>query len=435
MAKEKVFVVGLGYVGLPLALLTQSKGYSVTGIDFDKNKVQLINNQTTPFVDEDVEQQLKSHPVSAQTTYKNIETANIIVVCVPTPVDEAFMPDLGPVKAACTEIGRALQKDQLIIIESTINPGVCDDIIIPLLEKSSGLVSGEDFYVAHCPERINPGDKKWNVSNIPRVVGANDEKSLNRAVDFYKDIINGTIKPMNSLKEAEAVKVVENSFRDINIAFVNELAMSFSVLGIDVVNVIDGAATKPFAFMPHYPGAGVGGHCIPVDPYYLIEYAKTKGFSHKFLSAAREINNGMPSFVVKRLTEVLSEDDHELKSSKIAVLGLSYKPNVGDLRESPALKIVDILSKNGAVVTAYDPYINSDNQNFSHLDNVTIMNAINEALSGVNAIVLATAHSEFQSLDYKLLATAGVKIIIDGRNCLNRQKIESFGITYRGIGR
>ncbi|MDQ5885943.1 MAG: UDP-N-acetyl-D-glucosamine dehydrogenase [Patescibacteria group bacterium] len=434
MAKAKVYVIGLGYVGLPLALLTQSKGYLVTGVDFDSQKVTQINKGISPFVDDEITSQLNNNPVRAQDSYKDIESADIIVVCVPTPVDTEFMPDLGPVRAACKEIGSSLQKDQLIIIESTINPGVCDDEIIPLLEKYSGLRCGRDFSVAHCPERINPGDKTWNVANIPRVVGANDSRSLGRATDFYEAIIDGTIKPMGSLKEAEAVKVVENSFRDINIAFVNELAMSFSMLGIDVVNVIDGAATKPFAFMPHYPGAGVGGHCIPVDPYYLIEYAKTKGFTHKFLAVARDINNSMPDFVVQRLIEA-RDSDSDLEGLHVAVLGLSYKPNVGDLRESPALKIVKILASKGAIVKVHDPYIDSSNQSFSKLENVEIKNSLKEALTDVKAVLVVTAHDEFLNLNFKTIADNGTTIIIDGRNCLNKQKVEAAGIIYKGIGR
>lgn len=435
MGKSKVFVVGLGYVGLPLALLTQSNGYSVTGIDFDTSKVELINSRVAPFVDSEISKQLKHHPVVAQDNYSDIGSADIIVVCVPTPVDEDFMPDLAPVKASCQAIGLALRKGQLVIIESTINPGVCDDIIIPLLEKHSGLVCGRDFFLAHCPERINPGDKTWNVSNIPRVVGANDKKSLRLAVRFYEDIINGAIKPMGTLKEAEAVKVVENSFRDINIAFVNELAMSFSMLGIDVVNVIDGAATKPFAFMPHYPGAGVGGHCIPVDPYYLIEYARSKGFSHKFLSVAREINNGMPNFVVQRLRDELAARKTSVDGLKVAVLGLSYKPGVGDLRESPALKIVHILESSGARVSVYDPYIETTNPALAQFSSIKANETLLGAMKGAEAVIVATAHQQFQDLDFTQFAASGLEIVIDGRNCLSKKKVEASGLVYRGVGR
>ncbi len=427
---KNVVVIGLGYVGLPLALLVHSKGYSVTGIDFDNDKLDLIRKRISPFVDEEISKKLVSYPIEVQNDYQNSDKADILIVCVPTPVDDNFMPDLSPVRSVCEHIGRNLRSGQIVIIESTINPGVCDDIIIPILEKYSGLTCGSDFSLAHCPERINPGDTTWNVSNIPRVVGANDDRSLQSAVAFYESIITGQIKPMGSLKEAEAVKVVENSFRDINIAFVNELAMSFSMLGIDVVNVIDGAATKPFAFMPHYPGAGVGGHCIPVDPYYLIEYAKSKGFSHKFLRVAREINNGMPKFVIKRLHQALKERKLKIDGLPVTVLGLSYKPGVGDLRESPALKILDELVSAGAKVTAYDPFIAKIDKT-----NVHIAKSLSTSIESSSAIIIATAHKDFLNLDYTLLAKNGIKVIIDGRNCLDRQRVECAGIVYKGIGR
>lgn len=436
--KQKVFVVGLGYVGLPLAILASSKDYDVIGVDLDAQKVAKIQSGQSPFIDKEVSRHLKKHPISAQSSYKNIESANIIIVCVPTPVDESFMPDLTIVEQVCTEIGSRLQKGQLIIIESTINPGVCDDVIIPILERTSKMKCGSDFYLAHCPERINPGDKKWNVSNIPRVVGANDTSSLNQSAAFYESIVSGTIKPMATIKEAEAVKVVENSFRDINIAFVNELAMSFSILGIDVVNVIDGAATKPFAFMPHYPGAGVGGHCIPVDPYYLIEYAKSKGFTHRFLSLAREINNGMPQFVLQRLVEALIENNTNTKDLQITVLGLSYKPNVSDLRESPALRIVRMLSNDYSKVFVFDPHVDTslaDSPLFKNIQNVKIQNSLHDALEGSKAVVIATAHREFLHMDFQELAASGIEIIVDGRNCLDKQKVEAAGILYKGIGR
>jgi UDP-N-acetyl-D-glucosamine dehydrogenase len=358
--RRKTTVVGLGYVGLPLALLAKQKGHDVIGIDYNKTKVKMIQAGTSPFIDKEIDALMRQVPLQATTAYTPVEHADTIVVCVPTPIDDACMPDLTPVITACTQIAKHLghQRGQLVVIESTINPGICEEVVLPILEKQSHLRCGKDFYLAHCPERINPGDTTWNVRNIPRVVGGFDEKSLRLAMEFYESVIDAPIKAMQSLKEAEAVKVVENSFRDINIAFVNELAMSFTRLNIDVVNVIQGASTKPFSFMPHFPGVGVGGHCIPVDPYYLIEYARKNGFTHNFLSTARSINSSMPRFTVERLQDALESTGKQLPKAHILVLGLSYKPDVGDLRESPALKVIDILQTEGAHVTAYDPYIN-----------------------------------------------------------------------------
>ena len=434
--RRSVAVVGLGYVGLPLALLAKNKDFEVSGIDYDKGKISLIQNGKSPFIDEEVTSQLKVTKLDVSNNYSSAKNASIIIVCVPTPVDDSYVPDLTPVTSACSEIAKILQKDQLIIIESTINPGVCDEIIIPLLEKESGLTCGVDFSLAHCPERINPGDPNWNVGNISRVVGGFDDKSLKLAVEFYEHLITGDVKAMGSLREAEAVKVVENSFRDINIAFVNELAMSFTKLGIDIVNVIDGAATKPFAFMAHYPGVGVGGHCIPVDPYYLIEYAHKNGFTHKFLKTARDINNGMPKFTIDRLEDGLKEAGIQLKDAKITVLGLSYKPNVGDLRESPSLVLVKLLQDAGADIVTHDPYIDTlKNTKSQHSSSPSINKSIDAAINQADAVIVATAHDEYKKLEVNSFTDQGVKVIIDGRNCLNKNKITKAGLIYRGIGR
>ncbi len=450
MLKQSVAIIGLGYVGLPLAILADKKGFKVVGIDADASKVAAIQQGASPFYDPEVTADLAKTSLTATSDITAIADVDTIVVCVPTPVDENYNPDLTPVRNACTAIAHNLHAGQLIIIESTINPGVCDEVIIPLLEEASGLSCGTDFYLAHCPERINPGDTRWNVSNIARVVGGNDAISLKRATAFYAAVVDAPIKPMGSLKEAEAVKVVENSFRDINIAFVNELAMSFTKLGIDVVNVIDGAATKPFAFMPHYPGAGVGGHCIPVDPYYLIEYAQRNGFSHEFLRAARGINNAMPEFAVERCADGLEEAGIPLKGARVTVLGLSYKPDVGDLRESPALEIIEILKRKGAHVAAFDPYItayeggvpaahaDAEREPAAFYETATALTAnddLRQAVQGADAVLIATAHAEFKQIDPTFLKAEGIKVVADGRNYLNKAAVTKAGLIYRGIGR
>jgi nucleotide sugar dehydrogenase len=441
-----VAIVGLGYVGLPLAILAQNKGYEVVGIDADTDKLAKISSRISPFVDSEVSEWLKNNTLEVTNNLELANKVETIIVCVPTPVDEDYTPDLTPVIGACTAIAHNLQKGQLVIIESTINPGVCEEIVLPLLEKESGLTCGRDFYLAHCPERINPGDEKWNVGNIARVVGGYDDRSLELAHKFYTKIVDATIRRMGSLKEAEAVKVVENSFRDVNIAFVNELAMSFTKLGIDVVNVIDGAATKPFAFMPHYPGAGVGGHCIPVDPYYLIEYAKQNGFHHEFLKTARGINNGMPVFTVDEVEDALVEIGKTLKGSNVTVLGLSYKPNVGDLRESPSLKIIDNLKQRGADVAVHDPYIEAfkgTKRSFSpELEPVFFERSdgfsrqeIIQSISNADAVIVATAHTAYKELMPEDFIAASVGVVVDGRNCLNKAAYMEADVVYKGIGR
>lgn len=415
---SKVVVVGLGYVGLPVALLTSEKGHNVTGIDLDVPKLEKIRDKKDPIGEDFIAERISNTKFTVTDNFDSIKDADVVVVCVPTPVNEDFSPNLGPVKGACTSIAQKMSKGTLVILESTINPGVCDEVVIPLMEEVSGMKCGEDFYVSHCPERINPGDPKWNVSNIPRVVGSVNAEGLRLTVEFYKSFLDSDIKEMGSLKEAEAVKIVENTFRDVNIAFVNELAMSFTKLGINVVNVIDGAATKPFAFMPHYPGAGVGGHCIPVDPYYLIEYAKDNGFDHKFLSLAREINNGMPQFVVDQLIDGLNEVGLPLKGTKVAVLGLSYKANVADDRQSPSYEIIRILEEKGALVKTFDP----------HYSNKSSANSLNDSLTNTDAVIIATSHKEF--LDHHW-AENDVKVLVDGRN--NSLNIDP-KVIYKGIG-
>mgnify|MGYP001563776941 CR=1 FL=1 len=419
-----ITVIGLGYVGLPLALLASKRGYNVFGIDLNKEKIDLINKRISPIKDRKISQQLKELKITATSDFSCVKNASIIIICVPTPVYENHMPDLRPIEGACKSIVPFLKKGHLVVLESTVNPGVSEEVIIPILEKESGLKCGRDFYLAHCPERINPGDAKWDVENIPRVVGSYDKKGLKMAVDFYSSIISAPIKPMNSLKEAEAVKVVENSFRDINIAFVNELAMSFSCLGIDIVNVIEGASTKPFSFMAHFPGCGVGGHCIPVDPYYLIEYAKKNDFDHDFLSLARKINNYMPQFTVEQTIKALNESNIFINNAKVAVLGLSYKANIDDCRESPSFEIIKHLQKAGANVVSFDPFV---------LQKSTVK-SLKEAVKGVKAVVIATAHKDFKKLTPKFFLENGVKVIVDGRNCLDKQKFIKAGIIYKGIG-
>jgi len=404
--------VGLGYVGWPLALLARKKGYEVTGIDISAEKIA------------ERAAEAKKHRIDLSQSFEPIRESDVVVVCVPTPVHENHEPDLDPLRAASESIAPHLKRGTLLLIESTVNPGVCEEIVLPLITKGSGL-KAEDIYFAHCPERINPGDPEWHVGNIPRVVGALNAGSLRKAIAFYESILSGGVMPLTSLKEAEAVKMVENSFRDINIAFVNELAMSFSKLGIDVMNVIKGASTKPFSFMAHYPGCGVGGHCIPVDPYYLITYAKQNGFTHRFLAMARDVNNKMPQFTVERLLEVFEEKGVRPESARVAVLGIAYKPNIDDYRESPALVINDLLQKKGVKVIAYDP-------NVPHLSEAK---NLKEALSGADAVVIATAHDGFMKLTPSVLKKEGVHIVIDGRNCLSKERFVEAGMTYRGIGR
>jgi len=422
--KETVCIIGLGYVGLPLAVQCALKGYKVYGLDNDKIKIEKINTGKSPIDEEFITKNLPNIKIKATSNPAVIKKSDIVIICVPTPVDGGFLPDLGPVKSATDSIVKNLNKGQLVVVESTINPGVCEEVVEPIFAKA-GYKVGTDYELAHSPKRINPGDPKWNVTNIPRVVGSFSKSGLARAVKFYEDIIDAKIMPMETIREAEAVKIVENSFRDINIAFVNELAKSFDKLNINIVNVIKGAATKPYAFMPHFPSRGVGGHCIPVDPYYLIERAKASGFDHKFLKIAREINNSMPEYTVELMQDMLNQIKLPMNGTTIGVLGVSYKDDVADLRESPSLKIIQHLKRHGAKVLTFDPYI------LEHSSEKTLVDILKKS----TAIIIATGHKEFRELNIDLLKKNNIEVVVDGLNCLDSAKIKKAGIIYKGIGR
>lgn len=422
--ESKICVVGLGYVGLPLAAVAARKGYEVYGFDTDEQKLDLIKQGVPPFKEEFLEKLLPEVKLNVFSDPSLMRECDIHIICVPTPVDEKYFPDLNPVINASKLVAANMKKGSLVILESTVNPGVSEEVVKPIFEQVS-LEVGKDVFIAHCPERVNPGDPKWNVSNIPRVVGSFDETGLKRAQEFYESIVDAPIMSMQTIREAEAVKITENSFRDINIAFVNELAKSFARMDIDVTNVIRGASTKPFSFMAHWPSCGVGGHCIPVDPYYLIEKAKENNFDHVFLRAARKINNSMPEYTVELLQDALNEIEKPLKGTKIGLLGLSYKANVGDLRESPSLELIKLLKEKGAVLEIFDPYVTK----------MSTTKTVEELLGKCEAVLLATNHREFVQIPVEQLASAGIKVLVDGKNCLDKAEIEKRGIIYKGIGR
>ena len=430
---KKVAIIGLGYVGLPLAVLAQEKGWQIYGVDIDQEKVKLINKKISPLNDPQLAKQLKAYPIKAGTNPAVVREVEIIIIAVPTPVNKKHEPDLSPLISAVDSILPHIKKGQTIVIESTINPGVMDEIIAPLFmkrndlhTKANGDSSKPNIYLAHCPERINPGDPKWTVRNIPRVLGSYTPAGFKKALRFYEDVIEAPIKEMASPTEAEAVKILENTFRDVNIAFINEMAKSFSVLGIDIINVIAGAATKPFAFFPHYPSNGVGGHCISVDPYYMIERAKQVGFDHKFLKLARKINEGMPTYTIGQLELGLKELKLSLASTSIALLGVSYKKDVADTRNSPALVIQKLLQDRGAKVTTYDPYSKKH----------STAKTLDEAAEKSDIILLATDHTQFiNKITPAFLKKHNIKLVIDGKNCLDHIKISQAGIPYYGIGR
>jgi len=422
---KKVSVIGLGYVGLPLLVaIAKSKKYEVVGFDLDKNKIKLIKSGQSPIQDETVEEFLQKTKLSVSDQEQVLASSDVFIVCVPTPVHDDHNPDYGPVISASKIAGKYLTAGTHFVLESTVNPGTCDEIVIPILEELTALKAGKDFNVTHCPERINPGDPNWSVYNIPRNIGSISKVLNKKIADFYRSFLpKATINEVESLKIAEATKIVENTFRDINIAYVNELAQSFDAMDIDLHQTLQAASNKPFGFMPHWPGCGVGGHCIAVDPYYLIRQAGKNGFDHKFLKLAREINNSMPHYCITRLVKALNEVKLLVKGTKIALLGLSYKADVGDIRESPSLEIESELIKLGAELTIYDKYFERSKKNLKKI------------VEQSEAIVIATAHKEIVEQLPELLKKSAVKVVIDGRNCLQLDEKLKKKIVYKGIGR
>lgn len=425
---KAVTIVGLGYVGLPLACLCAEKSYKVYGLDIDKNKVYLINQNQSPIEDGYVIEKLKNLKDSIKATTdakKCIPNSDIVIVCVPTPVDRNNSPDLTALMESVSAISRFIKQNTLLVIESTVYPGTVEELVVPILKKEKFDAYKNDVFVAHCPERIDPGNKKWAIENLPRVVGGVTKEATKKAAEFYRSIIDADIVGLSSVKAAEATKIMENTFRDVNIAFVNEMAKSFDKAGIDIIEVIRGASTKPFAFMPHFPGAGVGGHCIAQDPYYMIERGKQLGFNHEFLMLARKINNSMPKYTVELLEQQLQKLKKSIKNSKVGVLGLAYKANVDDVRESPAFEIINILKTKGADVFIFDPHV-KNGSNVKDLDGL---------LNKSDYVILVTDHNEFKNMDLGKLKKHKILAVIDGRNCLDKEKIKSMGILYHGIGR
>ncbi len=429
---KPITIVGLGYVGLPLACLCARKGHQVFGLEIDTKKIEKINAGISPIHDSRLQKSLaaaKKNLTATSNPRQCIPQSDTVIVCVPTPVHKNHTPDLAPLINATEFVAPLLNKGTLFVIESTIHPGTVEEIIVPILEKHGLFPFKNDLFVAHCPERIDPGSTQWTVENLPRVVGGITPQATLHAQQFYQGIISAPVLCLSSVKAAEATKIMENTFRDINIAFINEMAQSFDKAGIDILEVIKGASTKPFAFMPHYPGAGVGGHCIPVDPYYLIEKAKKIGFHHRFLSLAREINNSMPAYTVGLLEAQLQKRGITLAGAKVGVLGLAYKKDVDDTRESPAYTIIEILKEKGAEIFVYDPFVHDA------AAAITLLPTLDLVLQKIDYIILATDHTEFKAMDAAKLKANHIAVVIDGRNCLDKEKITALGIAYHGIGR
>lgn len=410
--KAKIGVIGLGYVGLPLALEFVRSGYCVTGIDKSKERVESLNKGISYVIDvksEDIAQFIEKGLLSVTNEVSSLSTLDAMSICVPTPLTKTKDPDMSYIINVGREVKNYMRKDQLFVLESTTYPGTTEELILPMLEEGA-LEVGKDFYLAFSPERIDPGNKRYSVKNIPKVIGGVTQQCTELASCLYGHIIEAII-PVSSPKVAEMVKLLENTFRNVNIALVNEIAIMSERLGIDVWEVIDAARTKPFGFMSFYPGPGLGGHCIPIDPLYLSWVAKKNGFELRFIALADQINSSMPEFVVEKITDALNDAEKSVKGSNIHILGVAYKKDVDDLRESPALEIMNILRSKGAKITYTDPYIPE-----IHYQKLSIKSRplSKEVLSKVDCSVIVTDHS---NLDYNFIVSNS-KLIVDTRNAL-----------------
>jgi UDP-N-acetyl-D-glucosamine dehydrogenase len=414
--KAQIGIIGLGYVGLPLAREFLNKDFKVVGFDIDEKKVIKINagESYIKHIDSEfIKKYVSSHSFSATTDFSKLEEVDVIIICVPTPLGKHYEPDLFFVLNSAKTIAQYLRKAQLIILESTTYPGTTEEELLPILSQT-GLKVGEDFFLGYSPEREDPGNQKFSTSTIPKVVSGVTENCLALVDALYSHIVVKTVV-VSSPKVAEATKILENTYRAVNIALVNELKIIFEKMGIDVWEVIEAAKTKPFGFQAFYPGPGLGGHCIPIDPFYLTWKAKEYDIHTRFIELAGEVNTSMPYYVVEKTIRALNAHNILIKGAKILLIGIAYKPDVDDIRESPALKIMALLEQEGALVDYHDPHVSvlSKTRKYQFEKSSVLLTAQN--IAQYDAVVIITNHS---NINYQLI-TEKAKLIVDTRNALN----------------
>lgn len=409
-----IAVVGLGYVGLPLAVEKAKAGYKVIGFDIQQKRVDMVNegqNYIGDVVDEELDNLVKEEKIVATIDYKEISNVDAVAICVPTPLDKYHQPDTQYVEASTKKIAKYLHKGMLIILESTTYPGTTEEVVKPILEET-GLICGEDFFLAFSPERVDPGNKYYKTKNTPKVVGGVTNLCTEIAASLYNNVLESKVHTVSSPAVAEMEKILENTFRNINIALANEMAILCDKMGIDVWEVIEAAKTKPYGFMAFYPGPGLGGHCIPIDPFYLTWKAREYDYHTRLIELAGEINNSMPDFVIDKLMKILNKFKKPLNGSKVLLLGVAYKKDIDDLRESPALKLLDILKREGAEVIYNDPYIST----FKHKgDTYSSQELTTEILKRADVVIIATNHSSYDFEDI----VSNSQIVFDTRNATN----------------
>ena len=420
--KAVVGIIGMGYVGLPLAVELGRVGFTIIGIDINPNKSKLINagkSDIDDISDDDLKPLVKAGKLKVTTDFSVLKEVDCVPICVPTPLSKTKDPDVSYILSAVEEVQKYLHPGQLVILESTTYPGTTEELILPMLEET-GLKVGKDFFLSFSPERVDPGNPKYGTKNTPRVVGGVTPWCTQVTKLFYEQSITKAVA-VSSTKSAEMVKLLENTFRSVNIGLVNEVALMCDRLKIDVWEIIDAANTKPFGFMPFYPGPGLGGHCIPIDPHYLSWKLKSLNYYARFIELAGDINSHMPEYVVERTSRALNEREKSLKGTKILILGVAYKRDIRDVRESPALDVIKLLQNAGAEVTYTDPYVPSIRMDDSIMKSVKL-NA--EILKSSDCVVIITDHSNF---DYDMVVQ-NAHLIMDTRNATknvkkNREKI------------
>jgi len=413
--KAEIAILGLGYVGLPLAVVFGEAGFKVTGVDPDARKVDSLNKGVSYIPDvrtEAIDVLVTSGNLTATTDFSVLKEMDAVSICVPTPLRKTGDPDMSFILSATEELAKYVHKDMVVVLESTTYPGTTREVLLPMLTEQSGLKVGEELYLAFSPERVDPGREDWTTINTPKVMGGITEACAEVATAWYSGAIQ-TVFPVSSAEAAEMAKLLENTFRMINIGMVNELAIMCERLGVDVWEVIDAAATKPFGFMKFTPGPGLGGHCIPIDPLYLSWKMKALNYNARFIELASEINTNMPRYMVSRVLEAMNDRGKILKGSKVLVLGVAYKPDIDDVRESPALDVIGLLQNKGAQVEYHDPYIPHIHHEYDgwEMDSIT---DVMEAIKKADAIVIVTNHKAY---DYKAILDSAA-FIFDSRNAL-----------------
>jgi len=421
----KVGVIGLGYVGLPLAVEKAKAGFKTTGFDVQQKKVDMVNqgiNYIGDVVQEDLAALVKSGMLHATSDFSFVADCDFIAICVPTPLDEHQQPDISYVRDSVIEISKYLKKESIVVLESTTYPGTTEELVKPLLEKGSGLVCGEDFYLGFSPERVDPGNLIYKTKNTPKVVGGIGKDATEVIAAVYRAVLSSDVYEVSSPAIAEMEKILENTYRNVNIGLVNELAKLCHEMGISIWEVIDAAKTKPYGFQAFYPGPGLGGHCIPLDPYYLSWKAREYGFHTSMIESSMMINDRMPEYTVERASKILNRFRKALNGSKVLVLGVAYKQDIDDYRESPALKVIEILERQGAEVTYYDPWVAEYRYKGRAVQGLKELTK--ETLQESDLVMVTAAHS---NVDYGFVQQHA-KAIFDTKNVMkaikNRDNIE-----------